>query len=112
MGELCLNIVLNTFRKKERSTLKFSDVLKENGKKERKTRITILYTERERERERCIIKAHLKYLKYHNIYIYITISELNASVIIQTFQADGMKVEDLRGEPAGYSQADLLCFPQ
>ena len=36
----------------------------------------------------------------------------NASVIIQTIQADGMKVEDLRGEPPGYSQADLLCFPQ
>ena len=45
MGELCLNIVLNTFRKKERSTLKFSDVLKEKGKKERKkTRIAILDT--------------------------------------------------------------------
>ena len=42
--------------------------------------------------------------------MYITVSELKASVIIQTIQADGMKVEDLRGVPPGYSQADLYAF--
>ena len=48
MGVLCLNIVLNTFRKKERKIhIKIFGCVegkREERKKERKTRITILYT--------------------------------------------------------------------
>ena len=65
------------------------------------------------------IKAHLKYLKYHKIYIgvqkiskyiYITVSELNASVIIQIIQADGMNVEDFRGEPPATHKQIYYAF--